>query len=53
MKSEELNTLKSVNPLKKAVKYHEIEHSVLQKILDCFYEKNLHPKYPHDPKYLQ
>lgn len=27
----------------KAVKYHEIEHSVLQKILDCFYEKNLHP----------
>ncbi len=28
---------------KKAVKYHEIEHSVLQKILDCFYEKNLHP----------
>ena len=28
---------------KKAVKYHEIEHSALQKILDCFYEKNLHP----------
>lgn len=28
---------------KKAVKYHEIEHSVLQKILDCFYKKNLHP----------
>ena len=28
---------------KKAVKYHEIEHSVLQKGLDCFYEKNLHP----------
>ena len=28
---------------KKAVKYHEIEHSVLQKILDLFYEKNLHP----------
>lgn len=28
---------------KKAVKYHEIDHSVLQKILDCFYEKNLHP----------
>ncbi len=28
---------------KRAVKYHEIEHSVLQKILDCFYEKNLHP----------
>ena len=28
---------------KKAVKYHEIEHSVLQKVLDCFYEKNLHP----------
>lgn len=27
----------------KAVKYHEIERSVLQKILDCFYEKNLHP----------
>ncbi len=27
----------------KAVKYHEIDHSVLQKILDCFYEKNLHP----------
>mgnify|MGYP003291040319 FL=1 len=27
----------------KAVKYHEIEHSALQKILDCFYEKNLHP----------
>ena len=28
---------------KKAVKYHEIEHSVLQKILDLFYEKDLHP----------
>ena len=28
---------------KKAVKYHEIEHSALQKILDLFYEKNLHP----------
>jgi len=28
---------------KRAVKYHEIEHSVLQKILDLFYEKNLHP----------
>lgn len=28
---------------KKAVKYHKISHSVLQKILDCFYEKNLHP----------
>ncbi len=28
---------------KRAVKYHEIEHSVLQKVLDCFYEKNLHP----------
>ena len=28
---------------KKAVKYHEIPHSALQKILDCFYEKNLHP----------
>lgn len=28
---------------KKAVKYHEIEHSVLQEILDLFYEKNLHP----------
>lgn len=28
---------------KRAVKYHEIEHSALQKILDCFYEKNLHP----------
>ena len=27
----------------KAVKYHEIEHRVLQKVLDCFYEKNLHP----------
>ncbi len=27
----------------KAVKYHEIEHSVLQQVLDCFYEKNLHP----------
>ena len=27
----------------KAVKHHEIEHSALQKILDCFYEKNLHP----------
>lgn len=28
---------------KKAVKYHEIMHSALQKILNCFYEKNLHP----------
>ncbi len=28
---------------KKAVKYHEIEHSILQKILDLFYVKNLHP----------
>ncbi len=28
---------------KKAVKYHEIEHSILQKVLDCFYEKKLHP----------
>jgi len=28
---------------KKAVKYHEIPHSALQKTLDCFYEKNLHP----------
>lgn len=28
---------------KRAVKYHEIEHSVLQKILDLFYQKNLHP----------
>lgn len=28
---------------KKAVKYHEIDRSVLRKILDCFYEKNLHP----------
>lgn len=28
---------------KKAVKYHEIPHSALQKIFDCFYEKNLHP----------
>ncbi len=28
---------------KRAVKYHEIPHSALQKILDCFYEKNLHP----------
>ena len=28
---------------KKAVKYHEIEHLALQRILDCFYEKNLHP----------
>lgn len=28
---------------KKAVKYHEITRSALQKILDCFYEKNLHP----------
>ncbi len=28
---------------KKAVKYHEIAHSVIQKILNCFYEKNLHP----------
>ncbi len=27
----------------KAVKYHEINHSVLQKVLDCFYEKDLHP----------
>ncbi len=27
----------------KAVKYHEINHSVLQKVLDCFYEKNFHP----------
>lgn len=27
----------------KAVKYHEIEHCVLQQVLDCFYEKNLHP----------
>ena len=28
---------------KKAVKYHEISHSVIQKVLDCFYEKDLHP----------
>ena len=28
---------------KKAVKYHEIPHSVIQKILNLFYEKNLHP----------
>lgn len=28
---------------KKAVKYHEIEHSVLQRVLDCFYERELHP----------
>ncbi len=28
---------------KKAVKYHEIPYSALQRILDCFYEKNLHP----------
>lgn len=28
---------------KKAVKYHEIDHSVLQRILDLFYAKNLHP----------
>lgn len=28
---------------KKAVKYHEIQHTVLQKVLDCFYEKSLHP----------
>lgn len=28
---------------KKAVNYHEIPHSALQKALDCFYEKNLHP----------
>lgn len=27
----------------KAVKYHEISHSALQRILDCFYDKNLHP----------
>lgn len=27
----------------RAVKYHEIPHSALSKILDCFYEKNLHP----------
>ncbi len=27
----------------KAVKYHEIDHSILPKILDCFYEKDLHP----------
>ncbi len=27
----------------KAVKYHEIDHSILQIILDCFYENNLHP----------
>ena len=24
---------------KKAVKYHEIQHTVLQKVLDCFYDK--------------
>lgn len=29
--------------IKKAITYHEIEHSVLRKILDLFYEKNLHP----------
>lgn len=28
---------------KKAVKYHEIPHCALQKVLNCFYEKNLHP----------
>lgn len=28
---------------KKATKYHEIEYSAIEKILDCFYEKNLHP----------
>ncbi|MBR5246097.1 MAG: HAD family hydrolase [Clostridia bacterium] len=28
---------------KKAIKYHEIPHSVIQKILNLFYEKNLHP----------
>lgn len=28
---------------KKAVKYHEITHSAIQSVLDCFYEKNLHP----------
>lgn len=28
---------------KKAVKYHEIEHSVIQQILNLFYENNLHP----------
>ena len=28
---------------KKAVKYHEIPHSVIQNILNIFYEKNLHP----------
>ncbi len=28
---------------KKAVKYHEIPHSVIQTILNLFYEKNLHP----------
>ncbi len=27
----------------RAVKYHEIDHTMLQEILDCFYEKNLHP----------
>ncbi len=27
----------------KAVKYHEILHSALQNVLDCFYECNLHP----------
>ena len=28
---------------KRAVKYHEIPYSVLQRILDLFYEKKLHP----------
>lgn len=28
---------------KKAVKYHEISHSVIQQVLNCFYEKDLHP----------
>lgn len=28
---------------KKAVKYHEIPHSAIQEVLDCFYEKDLHP----------
>ena len=28
---------------KKAVKYHEIPHSVIKTILNLFYEKNLHP----------
>lgn len=27
----------------RAVKYHEIERSAIQKILDCFYENGLHP----------